>query len=77
MPTATDAVGIPDECQLCRLLGHYDDAVNAPDGSVQITTPSGDTKFVYACQRCIDEREGWGPLDRFDADVRPGSAGSR
>jgi hypothetical protein len=59
--------GIPDQCQLCHLLGHYDDAVNTPDGSVQITTPDGDLQFVYACQRCIDSREGWGPLDCLDA----------
>lgn len=54
----TARVGIPDECQLCRLLDYRGDDINEPTHSTEIATAEGGTKIIYHCERCSLEL--WG-----------------
>lgn len=47
--------GVPEECQLCRLLDYRGDDINEPEGQTAIAREDGGTKIIWCCERCHDE----------------------
>jgi len=60
---------IPEECQLCRLLGYRGDDINDPEGKVRVARDDGGTKIIHCCRRCPDELFTSHDFSRYDPVV--------
>lgn len=58
--------GIPDECQLCRILDYRGKEINNPEGMTEVARADGGTKIIHCCERCCDELFDMRLFSRYD-----------